>query len=186
MWSCWRQDPCLIYLYNPFVQHVIRHQAGNMDMIQLVLLLLFSHSVLSGSLQPHGLQHARLPCPSLSPRVCSNSCPLSLWYHPTTSSSVTTFSSCPQSFPASGTFPVSQLFESCGQSIGASASASVLPMNIQDWFPLGLTSLITLLSRGLSRVFSSTTGQKDQFFKRWFKAKKLKDACSLEGKLWQT
>ena len=98
--------------------------------------------------QPHGLQHARLPCPSLSPRVCSNSCPLSQWCHPTISSSVVPFSSCPQSFPASGSFPMSQLFPSGGQSIGASASTSVLPMNIQGWFPLGWSGLISLLSKG--------------------------------------
>ena len=100
----------------------------------------------------HVLQHTRLPCPSLSPGVCSNSCPLSQWCHPTISSSVAPFSSCPQSFPASGSFPISQLFASAGQSIGASALASVLPMNIQDWSPLGLTGLISLQSKGLSRV----------------------------------
>ena len=124
----------------------------------------FSHSVVSDSLWPHRLQHARLPCPSLSPRVCSNSCPLSWWWHPTISSSVTPFSSCPQSFLASVSFLVSQLFTSGGQIIGVSASASVLPMYIQSWFPLGLTGLISLLSKGLSRVFSSTTVQKHQFF----------------------
>ena len=110
------------------------------------LLLLFSHSVISNSLLPHGLQHARLPCPSPTPRACSNSCPFSRWCHPTISSSVVPFSSCPQSFPASGSFPVSQFFTSVGQSTGASASASVLPMNIQDWFPLELTVLTSLLS----------------------------------------
>ena len=115
-------------------------------------------------LWPHGLQHARLPCPSPSPRVCSNSCPLSLWCHPVISSSVTPFFSCPQSFPASGSFPVSHLFTSDGQSMGASASASALPRNIQGWFPLGLTGLISLLSKWLLRVFSSTTIQKYQFF----------------------
>ena len=118
---------------------------------------------LSDSLGPHGLQHFRLPCPSLSPEVCSNSCPLNWWCYLTISSSVALFS-CPQSFPASGSFPVSQLFASGGQTIGASASASVLPMNIQDWFPLGLTGLI-LKSKGLSRVFSSTTVRKHQFFR---------------------
>ena len=100
--------------------------------------------------------HTRLPCPSLSPGVCSNSCPLSQWCQPTVSSSVTLFSSCPQSFPSSGSFPMSWFFASGGQSIGALASASVLPMNIQGWFPLGLTDLISLLSKGLLRVFSST------------------------------
>ena len=109
---------------------------------------------MSDSLRPHRLQHAWLPCPLLSLRVCSNSCPLSWWCYPTISSSVTPFSSCLQSFPASGSFPTSQLFTSDGQSIGA--SVSVLPMNIQGRFPLGLTGLIPLESKGLSRVFSST------------------------------
>ena len=112
---------------------------------------------------PHGLQHIRPPCPSSTPRVCSKSCPLSRWCHPTISSSVTRFS-CPQSFPASGFFPVSRLFASGGQSIGASASASVLPMSIQGWSPLGLTGLISLQSKRLSRVFSNTTVQMHQFF----------------------
>ena len=102
----------------------------------------------------YGLQHAKFPCPSLSPGVCSNSCLLSQWCHPTISSSVAPLSSCSQSFPAPRSFPVSRLFVSGGQSIGASASASVFPMNIQDSFPLGLTGLISLLSKGLSRVFS--------------------------------
>ena len=119
----------------------------------------FSHSVLSDCLQPHGLQHDRPPCPSATPRVYSNSCPSSRWCHTTISSSVVSFSSCLQSFPASESFPMSQFFVSGGQTIGisASASASVLPMNIQDWFPLRLTSLIFLQSKGLSRVFSSST-----------------------------
>ena len=121
-------------------------------------ILLFSRSVMSESLPPHGLQHAGLPCPSPSPRVCSNSCPLSWWCHPIISSSVTHFSFS-QSFPASGSFPVSQFFTSGGQSIGVSASTSVLPMNIQDWFPLGWTGWIFLQSKGLSRVFSNTTVQ---------------------------
>ena len=123
--------------------------------------LLFSRSVISDTLQPHGLQHTRLPGPSLSPRVYSNSCPRSWWCHLTVSSSVAPFSSCPQSFPASVSFPMSQLSASGGQSIGASASSSVLPMNIQGWFPLGLTGLISLLSKGLSRVSSKTTVQED-------------------------
>ena len=123
-----------------------------------------SCSVVPNSLRPHELQHARCPCPSLSPRVCSDSCLLSQWCHPAISSSATPFSSCPQSCPASGSFPMSQLFTSGGQSIRASASASVLPMNIQGWFSLGLTGLISLQSKGLSRVFSSTTAQKHQFF----------------------
>ena len=112
----------------------------------------------------HALQHARLPCPSPTPRVCSNSCSLSWWYYPAISSSVIPFSSCLQSFPASGSFPMSQLFISGGQSAGASASTSVLPRNIQGWFPVGLTGLISMLSKRLSRVFSSTTVQKHQFF----------------------
>ena len=115
---------------------------------------------MSSSLRPHRLQHARLPCPSPSPRACSDSYPSSRWRHPAISSSVIPFSSCLQSFPASGSFPVSQFFSSGGQSIGASASASVLPMNIQGWFPLGLTGLISLQSKGLLRAFSSTTVQK--------------------------
>ena len=124
----------------------------------------FSRSVVSNSLRPHELQHARPPCPSPTPGVHLNPCPSSRWCHPTISSSVVPFSSHPQSFPASGSFPVSQLFTSGGQSIGVSASASVLPMNIQDWFPLGWTGWTSLQSRGLSRVFSNTTVQKHQFF----------------------
>ena len=116
------------------------------------------------TLQPHGLQHARLPCPSPTPGACSNSCPLSWQCHPTISSPVASFFSCPQSFPASGFFPVSQLFAPSGQSIGVSASTTVLPMNIQGWFPLRLTGLISLQSKRLLRVFSSTTVQKHQFF----------------------
>ena len=108
--------------------------------------------------------HTRLPCPSPSPRACSNSCPWSQWCPPAISSSVVPFSTCSQSFPVSGPFPMSWLFESGGQSIGASASASVLPMNIQSWLPLGLTGWISLQSKGFSRVFSSTTIRKHQFF----------------------
>jgi len=124
----------------------------------------FSCLVMSDSLQPHGLQHARLPCPSPTPRAYSNSCSSSQWCHPTILSSVVSFSSCLQSFPASGSFPVSQFFTSGGQSIGVSASASVPPMNIQDWFPLEWTGGISLQSKGLSRVFSNTTVQKHPFF----------------------
>ena len=124
----------------------------------------FSCSVTSNSLRPHGLQHARPPCPSSTPRACSDSCPLSQWCHPTISSSVVPVSSCPQSFPAPGSFPMSHIFTSGGQSIGVWASASVLPMNILDWFPLGWTSWISLQSKGLWRVFSNTTVQKHQFF----------------------
>ena len=119
---------------------------------------------MSDSLWPRGLQHARLPWPSLSPRVCSNTCPLSQWCHPTISSSVVPFTSCLQSFPVWGSYPLHSLFPSRGQSIRTSTSASVLPMNIQGWFLLGLTDLISLQSKGLSRVFSSTTIWMHQFF----------------------
>ena len=124
----------------------------------------FSCSVVSNSLWPHQLQHTGLPCPSPTPGACSNPCPLSRWCHPTISFSVITFSSCLQSFLASGSFPKSQFFASGGQSIGVSASASVFPMNIQNRFPLGLTGLISLQSKGLSRVFSNAIVQKHQFF----------------------
>ena len=124
---------------------------------------MFSCWVMSNSLWPNGLHHARLPCPSLSPRICSNSCPLSQWCHPTMSSFVTPFSSCPQSFPASGSFAESQVLATDSQSIGVLASPSVLPMNIQGWFPLGLTGMLSLLCKGLWRVFSSTTVWKHQF-----------------------
>ena len=128
----------------------------------------FSHSVVSDSLQPHGLRHARLPCPSPTPGACSNSYPSSQWCLPIISSSVVPFSSCLQSFPASRSFPMSQFFASGGQSIGVSASASVLPMHIRNWFPLGWTDLISLQSKGLSRIFSNTTVQKHQFFSAKF------------------
>ena len=144
--------------------------------MQVLGTVQFSRSVLSDSLWPHGLQHTRPPCPLPTPRVYANSCPLSQWCHPTISSSVVPFSSHPQSFPASGSFQMSQFFASGSQSIGVSASASVLPMNIQDWFlrflrilrdskinPLGLTGWISLQSKGLSRVFSNTTVKKHQF-----------------------
>ena len=124
----------------------------------------FSCSVMSDSLQPHELQHARPPCPSPTPGVHPNPCPLSRWCHPTIASSVVPFS-CPQSFPASGSFPISQLFASGGQSIRVSASTSVLPMNTQDYSPLGWTGWISLQSKGLSRVFSNTTVQKHKFFR---------------------
>ena len=116
------------------------------------------------SLPPHGQQHTRIPCPLLSPGLCSNSCPLSWWYHSTISSSVTPFSSCSQSFPALGSFLISQLFASGGQSIGASASVSVLLMTLQGWFPLGLTGWMFLLPKWLSRVFFKTRARKHQFF----------------------
>ena len=124
----------------------------------------FSRSVVSDSLRPHESQHSRPPCPSPTLGVYSNSCPLSRWCHPAIWSSVVPFSSCPQSLPASGSFPTSQLVAWGGQSIGVSASATVLPMNTQDWFPLGWTGWISLPSKGLSRVFSNTTVQKHQFF----------------------
>ena len=124
--------------------------------------MFFSCQVMSDYLWPHGLQHIRLPCLSLSPGACSNSYSLSWWCHSTISSSISPFSSCPQSFPASGSFPRSQFFASGGHNIGA--TTVVLPMNIQDWFPLGLTDLISLQSKGLSRIFSNTTVQKHQFF----------------------
>ena len=119
---------------------------------------------MSDSLRPHGLQNAKLPCPSLSPGICSNSCPLSQWCHPAISFSVAPFSSCFQSLLLSGSFPKSQFFASVGQSIRVSASTSVLPMNTRDWSPLGWTGWISLQSMGLSRVFSNTTVQKHQFF----------------------
>ena len=119
---------------------------------------------MSDSLRAHGLQYTRPPCPSTTPGIHPNPCPLSRWCYPTISSSVTSFFSCLQSFPASGSFSVSQFFTYGGQSIGASALALALPMNIQGWFPLGLTGLLSLLSKGLSRVSSNTTVQKHQFF----------------------
>ena len=126
-------------------------------------MLLFSRQVVSDSLRPHGLQHIRLPCPSPTPSVCSNSCSLSPWCHPTISSSVVPFY-CLWSFPASGSFLMSQLFASGGQNIRASASASVFSVNIQGWFPFELTDLISLLSKFLSKVFSNNTIEKHQFF----------------------
>ena len=124
----------------------------------------FSHSVMSNSFWPHEPQHARPPCPSPTAGVHPNPCPSSQWCHPAISYSVVPFSSCPQSLPASGSFPISQLFTWSGQSIGVSASASVLPMNIQDWSPSGWTGWISLQSKGFSRVFSNNTVQKHQFF----------------------
>ena len=133
----------------------------------------FSHSVVSNSLQHHGLQHARLPCPSPTPGACSNSCPSSRWCHPTISSSVVPFSSCLQMFLASGSFPMSLFFASDGQSIGVSASASVLPMNIQDWFPLGLTGLISL--KGTLSIFTSQ--KRLHLFTTLFKTKFVINIC---------
>ena len=124
----------------------------------------FNRSIVSDSLAPHGLKHARPPCPLPTPSVSSNSCPSSRWWRTTISSSVAPFSSYLKSFPESWSFPKSQLLDSGGQSIGVSASTSALPMNIQDWFPLGWTGWISLQAKGLSRVFSNTTVQKHQFF----------------------
>ena len=132
--------------------------------LSIIYLFQLSHWVVSDSLWLHGLQHARLPCPSPTSGVYSNSCPLSQWCHPTISSSVILFSSCLQSFPASGSFQTSQFFASGGQSIGVSALASVLPRNTQDWFPLGWTGWISLQYKELTRVFSNTTVWKHQFF----------------------
>ena len=133
-------------------------------LLYVELSVQFSLSVVSSSLQPHESQHTRLPCPSPTPGAYSNSYPSCRRCHPTVSSSVVHFSSHRQSFLPSGSFPMSQFFTSGDQSIGVSASASVIPMNIQDWLPLGLTGLISLQSKGLSRVFSNTTVQKHQFF----------------------
>ena len=130
----------------------------------LFLHFQFSRSVMSDSSRPHESQHTRPPCPSPTPEVYSNPCPLSQWCHPVISSFVVPFSSCPRSLPASGSFPMNQLFTWGGQSTGISASASVLPMNTQDWSPSGWTGWISLPSKGLSRVFSNTTVQKHQFF----------------------
>ena len=140
------------------------HHHPGPDFLTFPFLVQFSCSVMSNSLRPHGLQHTRPPCPSPTPRVYPNSYPLSWWCPPTISSSVVPFSSQLQSFSASGSFLMSQLSTSCGQSIGVSASASVLSMNIWDWFPLGWTGWISLQSKGLSRVFSNTMVQKHQFF----------------------
>ena len=133
------------------------------DLLYVTSSVQFSRSVVSDSLQPHEPQHTRPPCSSPTPGGHPNPCPLSQWCHPAISSSVIPFSSCPQSFPASGSFPMSQLSASGGQSIGVSASTSVLPMNTQDWSPLGWTSWTSLQSKGLSRVFFNTTVQKHQF-----------------------
>ena len=142
------KDFCVLILY-----HVLQFSSVQ-----------FSRSVVSNSMPPHGLQDTRPPCPSPTPRACSNSCPSSQWCYPTISSSVIPFSYPLQSFPASRYFPMSQFFAQGAQSNGVSASASVFPMNIQDWFPLGWTGWISLQSKGLARVFSKTTLQKHQFF----------------------
>ena len=151
----WSYSSCLLF-YLPFLPYLTPSQVYQSLPGSQIGSVQFSCSVMSNSLQPHGLQYARLPYPSPTPGACSNSCPSSWWCYPTISSSVVRVSSCLQTFPASGSLPTSQ-------STGASVSASVLPMNIQDWFPLGLTGLISLQSKGLSRVFN-TTVQKHQFF----------------------
>ena len=153
-WKYWSE---LVFFFFVFCQTLtwISHQFS---------WVRFSHSVMSDSLRPHELQCTRPPYPSTTPRDYSNSYPLSRWCHPAISSSVIAFSSCPQSLPASGSFPMSQLFAWGSQSIGAAASASVLPMNTQDWSALGWTGWISLQSMGLSKVFSNTTVQKHQFF----------------------
>ena len=154
----------LINTENHLQQNWHKQDQGNVQWNYLYYSVQFSRSVVSDSSRPNGLQRPCPPCPSPTPRVYSNSCPLSWWCHPTISSSVVPFSSCLQSFPASGSFPMSRFFTSCGQSIGVSASASVFPMNIQDWSTLGWTGWISLQSKWLSRAFSSTTVWKDQCF----------------------
>ena len=134
------------------------------DMFYYISLVQFSHSVMSDSLWPHESQHVSPPCPAPTPRVHPNPCPSSRWCHPAISFSAVPFSSCPQFLPASGSFPMSQLFAWGGQMIGVSASASVLPINTQDWSPLGCPGWISLQSKGLSRIFSNTTVQKHHFF----------------------
>ena len=143
---------CFHYSRDKYFLNIVRKKS-------LVPSVQFSRSVMSNSLWPPEPQHARPPCPSPTPRVHPNPCPLSRWCHPTILYSVVPFSSCPQSFPASGSFQMSQLFASSGQNIGVSASTSVLPMNTHDWSPLGWTGWISLQSKGLSRVFSNTTVQ---------------------------
>ena len=171
--SCKNEKKSLVFSVNDLLSHFLFYLSLSL-LIKIFLvfwfknktllsLVQFSHSVIPDSLRPHESQHARPPCPSPTP-VYPNSCPLSRWCHPAISSSVFPFSSCPQFLPASGSFPVNQLFTWGGQSIGVSASASVLPMNTQDWSPLGRTGWISLQSKGLSRVFSNTTVQKHQFF----------------------
>ena len=157
------------FLNTSFVRHHVIQGGYSYFRISLELhgnitVSQFSHWVISDPLRPHGLQHARPPCSSPTPKVYSNSCSLSQWCYPTISSSVIPFSSHLQSFPASEPFQMIQFFTSGDQSIGVFASASVFPMNIQDWFPLGWTGWISLQAKGLSRVFSDTTVQKHHFF----------------------
>ena len=155
---------CNVIYYVCKISHTILHEKLKVKFNITISSVQFSHSVMSNSLWPHESQHARPPCPSPTPGVPPNPCPSSRWCHWTISFSVVPFSSCPQSFPASGSFPMSQLFASGGQSIGVSVSASVLPMNTWDWSPLGWMGWTSLQSKGLSRVFSNTTVQKHQFF----------------------
>ena len=153
------------FIFKSFWTQRAYHNSIKSSFISLIFpIVVICCSGMSDSLWPHELRHAGLPCPSPTPGACSNSCPSSQWCHPTISSSVVLFSSCPQSCPASGSLPRSQFFASGGQSIGVSALASTLPMTIQDWFPLGFTGWISLKSKELSRVFSNTTVQKHQFF----------------------
>ena len=154
-----------VYIWPPLLNSLVVYLGVELPKHRIIQ---FSHSVMSDSLWPHEVQHTRLPYPSRTPGAFSNLCPSSWWCHPTISSSVIPFCSCLQSFPASGSFPKSQFFTSGGQSIGVSASVSVLPMNIQGWFPLGLTGWISLQSKGFSRVFSNTTVQKHHFFSTQF------------------
>ena len=154
----------LIFQESRLLLHLEEELHNKLSCPTLEYTLWGSTKYASTSLWPHGLQHARPSCPLTTPGVYSNSCPLSRWCHPTILSSVVPFSSCPQSFPASRAFQMSQLFVSSGQSIGVSASTSVLPMNTQDWSPLGWTGWLSLQSKGLSRVFSNTIVQKHQFF----------------------
>ena len=174
-WFLSDQNPLIFHPESNKVSHLPRltswlaatwssHSGSSHCLDKPVRGLSFSCPVMSDSLWPHGLQHARLPCSPLSPGLCSNSRPLCRWCHPNISSSVFPFSSCLHSFPASESFPMSLLLESSGQSIGASASASVLPINILSQFPIGLTCLISLQSKGLSKVFFNTIIQKHQFF----------------------
>ena len=176
LWFSWTPSrktthPCTsasLLTHNYFIEHIIQICVPEKypllyDMVQFSSVQ-FSRSVVSDSLQPHGPQHARPPFPSPTPGVHLNSRPSSWWCHPAMSSFVVPFFFCPQSLPASESFPMSQLFAWGGQSIGVSASASVLPKNTQDWSPLGWTGWISLQSKGLSRVFSNTTVQKHQFF----------------------
>ena len=166
MYSSIKQQSSTEWNRNYFCTNPVLQQCSflSFDNCTVVCSVQFSHSVVSDSMRPHEPQHARPPCPSQTSRVHPNPCPLSRWCHPTISSSVVPFSSCPQSFPASGSFPMSQLFTWGGQSTEVSASASALPMNTQNWSPLGWTGWISLQSKGLSRVFSDTTVQKHQFF----------------------